>query len=132
MNVRNLITAVTIGAMSLAAATPLAAAPISPASIGQGASELQQVQYHHGGPGRPGFRPGYRGGGYRGGHHHHGGGGAGAAVLGGLAAGAIIGGAIAASRANQEAQAACAQRYRSYDPGSGTYLGTDGMRHACP
>lgn len=26
----------------------------------------------------------------------------------------------------------CAQRYRSYDPGSGTYLGYDGMRHPCP
>jgi hypothetical protein len=26
----------------------------------------------------------------------------------------------------------CAQRYRSYDPASGTYLGFDGLRHACP
>jgi hypothetical protein len=26
----------------------------------------------------------------------------------------------------------CAQRYRSYDPGSGTYLGFDGLRHPCP
>jgi hypothetical protein len=26
----------------------------------------------------------------------------------------------------------CAQRYRSYDPASGTYLGYDGIRHACP
>jgi hypothetical protein len=25
----------------------------------------------------------------------------------------------------------CAQRYRSYDPGSGTFLGYDGHRHAC-
>jgi hypothetical protein len=25
----------------------------------------------------------------------------------------------------------CAQRYRSYDPASGTYLGRDGRRHAC-
>jgi hypothetical protein len=25
----------------------------------------------------------------------------------------------------------CAQRYRSYDPGSGTFLGYDGRRHAC-
>src|SRR4029077_14857604 len=25
----------------------------------------------------------------------------------------------------------CAQRYRSYDPASGTYLGFDGMRHPC-
>jgi len=26
----------------------------------------------------------------------------------------------------------CAQRFRSYDPASGTYLGYDGLRHACP
>ena len=26
----------------------------------------------------------------------------------------------------------CAQRYRSYDPASGTYLGYDGVRHPCP
>jgi hypothetical protein len=26
----------------------------------------------------------------------------------------------------------CAQRYRSYDPASGTYLGHDGRRHPCP
>jgi hypothetical protein len=26
----------------------------------------------------------------------------------------------------------CAQRYRSYDPRSGTYLGNDGQRHPCP
>ena len=25
----------------------------------------------------------------------------------------------------------CVQRYRSYDPGSGTFLGYDGRRHAC-
>ncbi len=55
----------------------------------------------------------------------------------GLATGAIIGGAIA----NSQAQAApvyggnaayCAQRYRSYDPASGTYLGYDGLRRSCP
>jgi hypothetical protein len=56
----------------------------------------------------------------------------------GLATGAIIGGALA-----QQAQptyvapggsthAYCAQRYRSYDPASGTYLGYDGRRHPCP
>jgi hypothetical protein len=27
--------------------------------------------------------------------------------------------------------ASCAQRYRSYDPASGTYLGFDGLRHPC-
>ena len=26
----------------------------------------------------------------------------------------------------------CAQRYKSYDPASGTYLGRDGRRHPCP
>ncbi len=26
----------------------------------------------------------------------------------------------------------CEQRYRSYDPASGTYLGYDGIRHPCP
>jgi hypothetical protein len=68
------------------------------------------------------------------GHHHHGGGGAGA-LIGGLAAGAIIGGAIAAGQANAAAQqnaAYCAQRYRSYDPASGTYLNQNGYRYPCP
>lgn len=71
-------------------------------------------------------------------HHHYGWHdrrhyGAGAAVLGGLAAGAIVGGAIANSQARaNDAVAYCAQRYRSYDPASGTYLGYDGNRHACP
>lgn len=26
----------------------------------------------------------------------------------------------------------CANRFRSYDPASGTYLGYDGTRHPCP
>jgi hypothetical protein len=26
----------------------------------------------------------------------------------------------------------CAQRYKSYDPGTGTFLGYDGQRHPCP
>jgi hypothetical protein len=80
----------------------------------------------------------------------------------GLAAGAIIGGAVAASQpwygydygpgyssydydpgyyaapggyvasAPERDFAYCAQRYRSYDPASGTYLGYDGLRHPCP
>lgn len=54
----------------------------------------------------------------------------------GLATGAIIGGAIAQSQAapvyGSNVHAYCAQRYRSYDPASGTYLGYDGLRHPCP
>jgi len=26
----------------------------------------------------------------------------------------------------------CARRFKSYDPGSSTYLGYDGLRHSCP
>jgi hypothetical protein len=31
-----------------------------------------------------------------------------------------------------DATAYCSQRFRSYDPASGTYLGYDGQRHPCP
>jgi hypothetical protein len=31
-----------------------------------------------------------------------------------------------------DAEAYCEQRYRSYDPASGTYLGYDGLRHPFP
>lgn len=63
-------------------------------------------------------------------HRHHGYGWG--PALGGLAAGAIIGGAIANSQARSDAVAYCSQRFKSYDPGSGTYLGYDGLRHPCP
>ena len=97
----------------------------------------------------------YRGGGYRGGY---GGGG----FIPGAVAGAVIGGAIAsqypygsggyygggpayyddqyvddgavavAPDPGGDDAGYCAQRFRSYDPGSGTYLGNDGLRHPCP
>lgn len=35
------------------------------------------------------------------------------------------------SRVNDDV-AYCQQRFRSYDPASGTYLGYDGQRHPCP
>lgn len=60
--------------------------------------------------------------------------GVGAAVGIGVGA-AIIGGAIAASAAEQQRRDAinyCAQRYRSFDPQSMTFLGKDGYRHPCP
>jgi hypothetical protein len=84
---------------------------------------------------------------------HHGGGWGGAAA--GFATGAIIGGALASrpyygydygpdyydyapgpvvveGPGGGGGEAYCEQRYRSYDPSSGTYLGYDGMRHPCP
>lgn len=111
------------GTMLSTAASPVLAAPLPIGNPGLD-SGVQQVQYRHG----YGHRYGY-------GHRHHRGhygNGTGAAVLGGLAAGAIIGGAIASSQAQSNAASYCAQRYRSYDPGSGTYLGRDGLRHPCP
>ena len=33
---------------------------------------------------------------------------------------------------DQSAIASCEERFQSYDPASGTYLGYDGMRHPCP
>jgi len=82
----------------------------------------------------------------------------GGAFVGGLAAGALIGGAVAgapyyygypgyygyyygpgyyaapayAPPPEGDAEAYCMQRYRSYDPNTGTFLGKDGRRHPCP
>jgi len=97
-------------------------------------------------------------GGYRGGHDHGRGFGRGVGFAAGLAAGGALGygyggyydpgyysddyanndyydggypagpGYVVSSGADP---AYCAQRYRSYDPGSGTYLGYDGLRHPC-
>ena len=97
------------------------------------------------------------GAGYRGGYGRGGGGGA---VVPGLIAGAVIGGAIASGGyyggpgyyapgyyddqydngpvavaqdpGGDDTAAYCMQTYRSYDPRSGTYMGTDGYRHPCP
>jgi hypothetical protein len=91
----------------------------------------------------------WRGRYYYGGGYYRGGG---AAVGAGIVAGALLGAGIAASRpyygpgpyyapgyyyapppvAYGDPVAYCMRRYRSYDPGSGTYLGYDGYRHPCP
>jgi len=111
-SLRTLTSAVLIGATALSFSVP-----------------TENVQYYRGGYGR-GY--GY-GGGYRRGYGRGGGDGA---LIGGLIGGAIIGGAIAAGAAsNAQAQQNanyCAQRYRSYDPASGTYLNNDGNRYPCP
>lgn len=77
-------------------------------------------------------------------HHHNGYGGGAAAGIAGFAAGALIGGALASRPGYYEEPAYaygpppgdeiayCEQRFRSYDPASGTYLGYDGLRHPCP
>jgi hypothetical protein len=113
-----------------------------------------------GGPRFSGGGGGPRYGGGGGGYYRGGGGGGGfipGAVAGALVGGAIAsqgyygggpgyyapgyydngyddGGAVAVAPApgGDDAVAYCMQTYRSYDPQSGTYLGTDGYRHPCP
>ena len=86
---------------------------------------------------------------WRGGWHGGGwyGGGWGWGVGAGLLGGAILGSALAApyyypspyyaapgyyGPPPGDAAAYCMERFKSYDPRSGTYLGYDGFRHPCP
>jgi hypothetical protein len=39
---------------------------------------------------------------------------------------------IAVVEGDSDSTAYCMQRFKSYDPASGTYLGYDGKRHPCP
>jgi hypothetical protein len=107
---------------------------------------VSQVQYREGyyggrrfvGPG------GYYGRPYYGRYYRRDRGGDVAAGIAGLATGALIGGAIASQAQpvypaypaygapGGDAVGYCSQRYRSYDPASGTFLGYDGLRHPCP
>jgi len=126
--------AMALGGSSLISLPPAAASPMMAVAgaerLTTSAQPVETVQYRrwHRGDRHHGWR--HRRHGWRDRRHHYG---PGAAALGGLAAGAIIGGAIANSQARaNDAVAYCAQRYRSYDPASGTYLGYDGQRHPCP
>ena len=113
---------------------PAMAAPLAvDRSLASSAATPQPVRYRHHGWRHHGWR--HHGWHHHGRHHYgwrrgyYGPG----AVVGGLAAGAIIGSAIAGSEARAaNNDAYCAGRFKSYDPGSGTYLGYDGLRHPCP
>ena len=126
MRTAKLLAAVLVaGSAALAVSQPATAAPLmNDMTLGKAApaSDVTNVQY---------YRRGYGHRGYYG--HRRGYGGTAAGVGIGLSAGAIIGGAIAASSAQAQQNAAyCSQRYRSYDPQSGTYLNNDGNRYPCP
>ena len=96
-----------------------------------GAAQAQHYGggWHGGGHYYGGYRGGYYGGGWG---------------WGGFAAGAVLGGLLAApyyygpprgyyyEPPEEDAVAYCMQRFKSYDPRSGTYLGYDGYRHPCP
>lgn len=135
----------TLGSTAMIVApAPASASEISAqtllAGLKQSGAPIEYAQFRRGrggyGRGRGFGRGGYGGG--RGYGYRRRGVGAGA-VIGGLAAGALIGGAIASQAApapaygaGGDAVAYCQQRFRSYDPSSGTYLGNDGQRHPCP
>jgi hypothetical protein len=111
-----------------AVASPLPAKP-DLEKVYPGESYTQYRRYYGGGP--------Y----YHRRHYYHGGGGAVAAGVVGLAAGALIAGAIAnqahaappppPGTVDPRLAAYCARKYRSYDPGSGTFLAVSGERIVC-
>ncbi|MGY8664464.1 BA14K family protein [Bradyrhizobium sp. UFLA05-109] len=123
---RSVAGAVLLASLAAGAPSPTYAAPIGhPLAVAPSQSaNVEQVRWY--------------------GHRGWGGG----AFVGGLAAGALIGGALAApyygpgypppppayyaAPPADDAVAYCMQRYRSYDPNSGTFLGNDGRRHPCP
>jgi len=115
---------VTIGALLGASliAMPAQAAAVAASknlsSVADSQSLLLQVQHR-----------GHRGGGYRGGG---GGGGNGGAIAAGVIGSVILGTIIASEAQRQQAIDYCARRYRSFDPGSMTYVGRNGVRYRCP
>jgi hypothetical protein len=134
MTIRPFTVAAALLAISIAPVANVASAmPISKsvAVDNSAAANVQTVQYHG-----------------RGGHgRYYGGRGDGAGVAAGIIGGMILGGMLAAPRdydyapgpyygpgyyGGDDADGYCMQRFRSYDPRSGTYLGYDGYRHPCP
>lgn len=127
---------------ALAIASPLPATaqlaqPQTAIGVTGGNDLMTEVQFRGRGGWRGGNRGGWRGG-WRGRSY-----GPGIGLGLGLATGAIIGGALAAPYyyaprprvyydAPDDSVAYCMQRFKSYDPASGTYLGYDGLRHPCP
>jgi hypothetical protein len=101
---------------------------------------MAQHRGWHGGHGWHGH-PGWHGGGWRGGWGPGIALGLGAGIASGLAYGAYADSYAYDPYAQPYAysggsggrdDAYCSQRFRSYDPRSGTYLGYDGERHPCP
>lgn len=137
-----MIAAAVAGAFVLAA--PANAAPLAPASAAvaaAGAENLvEQVQYRR----YYGPRYGYYGRGYRYNRGAAVGAGIAAGALGALAAGALLApGPVYAepvpvyrdpvyAAPDADAIAYCSRRFRTYDPETGTYIGSGGVVRACP
>lgn len=67
---------------------------------------------------------------YRGRRHRRGPNGA--AIIGGIIAGALIAAAIREGRAHDDDIGRCEDRYRSFDPETGTYINQYGEERVCP
>jgi hypothetical protein len=160
MSNRRLISIAAVAALGVAWASADAAARAVAYHGGAVAHRGGAVAYHGGAVGYHGGAVGYRGGVYGGNYYRPGVGLAAGAVVGGAIAasqpwgygGYGYGGygydngyygsnpgystsyypGNYQAQGGQDAAAYCAQRFRSYDPGSGTYLGHDGQRHPCP
>ena len=141
-----------LGGVALATILMIQSVPASSQGVYGAGHPRVNHSYARPGPGRSQYQHlGYA-------HGQAGGYGVGAGVAA-VAAGALIGGAIASQNegyypaptysvysdpgcgysytapvvySNGNSVAYCEQTYRSYDPGSGTYLGYDGFRHPCP
>lgn len=133
-------------------AAPASAAPVAMAG-GQTLATpatgnlVEQVQYRRYGYGygpRYGYRGGYYGPRYRYNRGAAVGAGIAAGAVGALAAGALLApGPVYAAPApvypapayvtpDADAIAYCSRRFRSYDPETGTYIGSGGVVRACP
>lgn len=131
-SLRSLIAALVIVATPWLAAPAQAVTLASPLLLKNAATPTTEtVQY----------RRGWRG-------HGYGGAAVGLGIAGALIGGAIVGATqpygyyggpgyyrpayVAPAPYAGDAVSYCAQRFRSYDPYSGTYVGYDGFRHPCP
>lgn len=124
-----------VSAAILVSAIPASASPIQSRPLPQVDAVYPNesyAQYY-----RRGYRPYYRERYY----YRRDNGAAVAAGVAGLAAGALIAGAIASQAqpaapqppgiVDPQVAAYCARKYRSYDPGTGTFLASNGMRYVC-
>ena len=135
-------------ASSVVSFTPASAMPAAPTATSNNESAVQLVRDRRGlGHRRAGhWGGGHRGGGNWGGGHHGSGYGLGFGAFG-LATGLLLGSQLGYYGGGNYGQpyygngysvggyddydVACANRYRSYDPYSKTFLGYDGYRHPC-
>jgi len=124
-----------VGVAVLASALPAGATPMQTRPLPRVENTYPNesyAQYY-----RRGYRPYYRERYY----YRRDNGAAVAAGVAGLAAGALIAGAIASQAqpaapqppgvVDPQVAAYCARKYRSYDPGTGTFLASNGMRYVC-